>query len=274
MPTPDPRSLGVRNTSDAVVADVVVAVVVGGASGIGAAICRALAADGATVTVADRNLELAKSLAAELGPSHEAAQVDVADEVSVQELFESVRARTGRLDIAVNSAGLSVAGGVTDLPIEKFRRVIDVCLTGAFAVIKHAARAMDDGGVIISLSSLNARQPGTGLSAYCSAKAGLAMLTQVAALELAERGIRVNAIAPGIVMTPLTTPSMSVPGLQDDYLANTPLGRPGTPDEVAQAAVYMTHAKWLTGENLDLNGGAHLARYPDLLGHFQRAGAL
>ncbi|ANY24155.1 MULTISPECIES: SDR family NAD(P)-dependent oxidoreductase [Gordonia] len=249
------------------------AVVIGGASGIGAAIARALAADGAVVTVADRNLDLAESIAAELGSPHDAAAVDVVDEDSVRELFHSVRAHRGHVDVVVNSAGLSVAGAVTDLAIEKFRRVVDVCLTGAFAVIKQAARAMDDGGVIISLSSLNARQPGTGMSAYCSAKAGLAMLTQVAALELAERKIRVNAIAPGIVMTPLTTPSMSVPGLEEDYLANTPLGRSGTPEEVAEAAVYMTHASWLTGESLDLNGGAHLARYPDLLGHFQRASA-
>ncbi|MDV2476726.1 SDR family oxidoreductase [Rhodococcus zopfii] len=249
------------------------AVVVGGASGIGAAIARALAADGATVTVADRNIALARELAAELGEPHDAAEVNVTDEGSVQELFESVRERRGRLDIAVNSAGLSVAGSVTDLPVDKFRLVVDVCLTGAFLVVKHAARAMDHGGVIISLSSLNARQPGTGMSAYCSAKAGLAMLTEVAALELAPRGIRVNAIAPGIVMTPLTTPSMSVPGLEDDYLANTPLGRSGTPEEIADAAVYMTHATWLTGESLDLNGGAHLVKYPDLLAHFRRATA-
>ncbi|MDH6292072.1 SDR family NAD(P)-dependent oxidoreductase [Rhodococcus opacus] len=249
------------------------AVVVGGASGIGTAIARALAADGATVTVADRNVDQARELAAELGPTHHAAQVDVTDENSILRLFESVRAAHGRVDIAVNSAGISVAGSITDLPVDKFRLVVDVCLTGAFLVIKHAARAMDDGGVIISLSSLNARQPGTGMSAYCSAKAGLAMLTEVAALELAPRGIRVNAIAPGIVMTPLTTPSMSVPGLEDDYLANTPLGRPGTPEEIADAAIYMTHASWLTGESLDLNGGAHLVKYPDLLTHFRRATA-
>lgn len=249
------------------------AIVVGGASGIGAAIARALAADGATVTVADRNIDQAKELATELGPAHNAAQVDVTDESSIQGLFESVRAARRRVDIAVNSAGISVAGAVTDLPVEKFRLVVDVCLTGAFLVIKHAGRVMDDGGVIISLSSLNARQPGTGMSAYCSAKAGLAMLTEVAALELAPRRIRVNAIAPGIVMTPLTSPSMSVPGLEDDYLDNTPLGRSGTPEEIADAAVYMTHASWLTGESLDLNGGAHLVKYPDLLGHFRRATA-
>ncbi|MFI9411431.1 SDR family NAD(P)-dependent oxidoreductase [Nocardia gamkensis] len=249
------------------------AVVVGGASGIGAAIARALAADGATVTVADRHADQAHELARALGSDHDAARVDVTDEDSVRELFETVRATRGRFDIAVNSAGISAAGAVTDLPAEKFRRVVDVCLTGAFLVVKHAARAMQAGGVVISLSSLNARQPGTGMAAYCSAKAGLAMLTQVAALELAPRGIRVNAIAPGIVMTPLTSPSMSVPGLEDDYLANTPLGRPGTPEEIADAAVYVARAAWLTGETIDINGGAHLVKYPDLLAHFQRASA-
>lgn len=247
------------------------AVVVGGASGIGAAIARALAADGSIVTVADRNIEAARDLAAELGPAHEATHVDVTDENSIRDLFDTVRATRGRVDIAVNSAGISVAGGVTDLPVEKFRLVVDICLTGAFLVIKHAGRVMDEGGVIISLSSLNARQPGTGMSAYCSAKAGLAMLTEVAALELAPRRIRVNAIAPGLVITPLTGPSMGVPGLEDDYLANIPLGRPGTPEEIADAAVYMTRASWLTGENLDLNGGSHLVKYPDLLKHFRRA---
>lgn len=247
------------------------AVVVGGASGIGAAITRALAADGVTVTVADRDTATAGDLVAELGAPHDAIGVDVTDEDSVRALFESVREHRGRLDIVVNSAGLSVAGPVTDLPVAKFRLVMDVCLVGAFLVIQNAARTMDDGGVIISLSSLNARQPGTGMSAYGSAKAGLTMLTEVAALELGPRQIRVNAIAPGLVVTPLTSPSMSVPGVRDDYLENTPLGRPGTPEEVAEAAVYMTRASWLTGETLDLNGGAHLMRYPDLLAHFRAA---
>ncbi|HEY9310888.1 SDR family NAD(P)-dependent oxidoreductase [Williamsia sp.] len=263
--------MSVHNSRSAGASEPRSAVVVGGASGIGAAIARGLAADGATVTVADRNIDLATALAAELGPKHDAAQVEVTDEDSVRELFESVRAARGSVDIAVNSAGVSAAGSVTDLSVEKFRRVVDVCLTGAFLVIKHAGLVMVEGGIIISLSSLNARQPGTGMGAYCSAKAGLAMLTQVAALELAPKGIRVNAIAPGIVMTPLTSPSMVVPGLEDDYLANTPLGRPGTPEEIADAAVYMTRAMWLTGENLDLNGGAHLVKYPDLLSHFRRA---
>src|SRR5882757_9140118 len=95
------------------------------------------------------------------------------------------------------------------------------------------------------------------------AKAGLSMLTQVAALELAPHGIRVNAVAPGFVHTPLTEPATQIPGVLDEYLENTPLGRAGTAEEIAEAVVFLCRAPWLTGEVLDLNGGAHLRRYPD-----------
>jgi 3-oxoacyl-[acyl-carrier protein] reductase len=97
------------------------------------------------------------------------------------------------------------------------------------------------------------------------------MLTEVAALELAPRGIRVNAVSPGLVVTPLTAPALDIAGIEDDYTQNTPLGRAGTPAEVAEAVVYCSRAAWLTGEVIDLNGGAHLMRYPDLLGHVGRA---
>lgn len=115
--------------------------------------------------------------------------------------------------------------------------MIDVCLTGAFLVLKHGGARIADGGALVSLSSLNARQPGTGMAAYCSAKAGLVMLTQVAALELASRRVRVNAVSPGLVVTPLTAPAMDIPGIRDSYLENTPLGRSGEPAEVAALQV-------------------------------------
>lgn len=242
------------------------AVVVGGASGIGRAVAHALAADDCRVTVADRNTDGAQAVAAELGDSHEAATVEVTDEDSVRALF----AKAGTLDVVVNTAGFSGVGLITDLPVEEFRSVVDVCLTGAFLVIKHAAPQLRDGGALVSLSSLNARQPAAAMSAYCAAKAGLSMLTQVAALELAPRGIRVNAVAPGFVHTPLTEPATLIPGVLDDYLENTPLGRAGTPEDVADAVVFASKASWLTGEVLDLNGGAHLKRYPDVYGHVMR----
>lgn len=230
-----------------------VAVVIGGASGIGAACVTALEDDGCTVVVGDL-------------PS-----VDVTSEPSVAALFDGVVADHGRVDVVVNSAGVSTLMAVADHDVAEFRRVVDVNLTGGLVVLKHAARVLSAGGSITSLTSLNARQPGSGMAAYCSAKAGLAMLTEVAALELGPRGIRVNAVSPGLVVTPLTEPAMGIAGIEDDYLANTPLGRAGLPSEVASAVVWMTRAEWLTGEVLDLNGGAHLQRYPDLLGHVSRA---
>ena len=235
------------------------AVVIGGASGIGAACAVALAADGCEVVVADL-----PGTAAEV-------ECDVTSEESVAALFEGVVASHGRVDVVVNSAGTSTLAAVVDHDLGEWRRVVDVCLTGGFLVLKHAGRVLGAGGSVTSLTSLNARQPGGGLAAYCSAKAGLAMLTQVSALELGARGIRVNAVSPGLVVTPLTAPALDIDGIEADYLENTPLGRSGTPEEVAEAVVFCSRAAWLTGEVMDLNGGAHLMRYPDLLGHVNRA---
>ena len=116
---------------------------------------------------------------------------------------------------------------------------------------------------------MRTRVPAAGMSAYCAAKAGLSMLTQVAALELASRGIRVNAVAPGFVHTPLTAGAALVPGVVEDYLENTPLGRAGTPEDIANAVLFLCseQSSWMTGEVLDLNGGAHLKRYPDIMSH-------
>ncbi len=249
------------------------AVVVGGGSGIGAACAVRLASDGYAVVVADRDLAAAESVAGGLaGEGHEAREVEVTDEESVTALFEGLDTLHAPLRAVVNSAGTSTLGEVKDLPVDQFRAVVDVNLVGGFLVIQQAARHLVPGGAVVSLTSLNARQPGGGMSAYCAAKAGLAMLTEVAALELGPAGIRVNAVSPGLVVTPLTAPAMDIPGVKDDYVANTPLGRPGTPEEVAAAVSWLCsqESAWMTGEVMDLNGGAHTQRYPDLLGHVNR----
>ena len=244
------------------------ALVIGGASGIGWAVVNGLAAEGCRVTIADLNADGAAARAAELGPPHAGAGVDVTDEDTVAALFD----RTGPLDVVVNTAGIGGVGRITELALEQFRAVVDVCLIGAFIVIKHAGRHVRDGGSLVSLTSLNARLAAPGMSAYCAAKAGLAMLTEVAALELAARRIRVNAVSPGFVETPLTEGVKLVPGALEEYIENTPLGRVGTPTDVADAVLFLCSQKasWMTGEVLDLNGGAHLKRYPDVLAHFER----
>lgn len=198
-----------------------VAVVIGGASGLGAATVEALRADGYRVITAD--------IAIESAPRPVDIAVDVTSESSVESLFTQVVDGQERLDVVVNCAGTSTLAAITELAAEEFRRVVDVCLTGAFLIVKQAAQQMVAGGSIVSLASLNARQPGAGMAAYCSAKAGLAMLTEVAALEFGPRGIRVNAISPGLVTIPLTLPALEIPGVEEDYLASTPLGRSGVP---------------------------------------------
>lgn len=245
-----------------------VALVIGGASGIGWAAAKGLAGQGCRVTIADLNAAGAAERADELGPPHARAAVDVTDEDSVATLFE----RMAPLDIVVNTAGIGGVGRITELPVEQFRSVVDVCLVGGFIVAKYAGRHLRDGGSLVSLTSLNARLAAPGMSAYCAAKAGLVMLTQVAALELAPRGIRVNAVSPGFVDTPLTEGVKLVPGTLEEYVENTPLGRVGTPEDVADAVLFLVSdkASWMTGEVLDLNGGAHLKRYPDVLAHVER----
>jgi NAD(P)-dependent dehydrogenase (short-subunit alcohol dehydrogenase family) len=247
-------------------------VVVGAASGIGWATARLLAGSGYAVTLADLDGEAAAARAADLGDPHTGAHVDVTDEESVAALLDPASADRP-LHGVVNCAGVSTLGAITEHDAGEFRRVVDVCLTGAFLVLKHAGRHVADGGSLVSLASLNARQPGTGLAAYCAAKAGLVSLTQVAALELAPRRVRVNAVAPGLVVTPLTAPAMDIPGIREAYLENTPLGRSGEPEEVAAAVRFLLSddAAWMTGETMDLNGGAHLQRYPDLLGLVTKA---
>lgn len=240
-----------------------VAVVVGGASGIGAATAARLAADGYAVTVADRT------------PGQGVVTCEVTDEAAVEALFDGVVAERGRLDAVVNCAGTSTFGAVVEHDAAEFRSVVDVCLTGAFLVLKHAGRhlvRLGAGGSLVSVASLNATQPGPGLAAYCSAKAGLVMLTKVTALELGRHGVRVNAVSPGLVVTPLTAPAMDVPGVREDYVENTPLGRPGTVEEVAAACAWLCgeESAWTTGTDVELDGGAHLMRYPDLPGHLER----
>lgn len=242
------------------------ALVIGGASGIGWATARALAADGSRVTIADLDADGAVARAGELGPEHAGLAVNVTDEDSVAALFE----RTGTVDVVVTTAGFSNMSYIVDMPVDQFRSVVDVCLTGSFIVAKYAGRHLRDNGALVWISSLNGRQPAAGMSAYCAAKAGLSMLTQVAAMEFAPRGIRVNAVAPGFVHTPLTEGAAMIPGTVEEYAENTVLGRLGTPEDIAEAVLFMTKAPWLTGEVMDLNGGAHMKRYPDLMGRLQK----
>ncbi len=244
------------------------AVVVGGASGIGEATARALAGSGWRVTVADlATVDVVELLGDGRGAvAHESRVVDVTDEASVEELFAGASP-----DLVVTTAGVSTIGLVTEHDAAEFRRVVDVCLTGAFLVFKHGGRAVRDGGAMVAIASLNARQPGRGMAAYCAAKAGLVSLAQVTALELGGRGVRVNTISPGFLVTPLTEPVLQIPGLAEEYAENSLTDHRGTAEDVAGAVMYLAEAPWMTGEDLALDGGAQLRRYPDVLGLAMKA---
>lgn len=249
-----------------------VALVTGAASGIGAAIARRYVAEGAHVVLADIDREGAERLAHELGDAAMALECDVTNETHLEAVCAEAVSQFGRLDIAVANAGRGHFGLLVDHDLQAWRDILDLCVTGVFLTIKHAGRVMTDGGSIITIASLNATQPSAGMAAYCTAKAGVAMLTQVAAMELGSRGIRVNAIAPGLVTTPASAPMMGIDGVTEEFIANTTLGRFAHPDEVAALAVFLAseESSFMSAALVPLDGGATTKRYPDLPGAIAR----
>ena len=248
-----------------------VAVVTGGASGIGRAIAEAYLTEGASVVLGDRNRALLDAAAGELGDRCATAAGDVTVEADVERLVATAVDTFGGLDLGVNCAGVGALAPLVDHDLQVWHDVVGTCLTGVFLSVKHEARAMaaqGRGGAIINIASINARQPGEGMAAYCSAKAGVEMLTRVAALELGPQGIRVAGIGPGLVDTPLTAYQRDMPAFRQAYLENTPMGRVGTTDDIAAAAVFLASddASWVTGETLFVDGGALTRAYPRMLG--------
>jgi NAD(P)-dependent dehydrogenase (short-subunit alcohol dehydrogenase family) len=247
-----------------------VAVVTGGASGIGRAIAERYVTEGAVVVLGDLNGPLLEEAAAELGEACATSVGDVTVEADVEALVATAVERFGRLDIGVNCAGLGALAPITDLAVEQWDLVLDVCLKGVFLSIKHEARAMvagGRGGAIVNIASINARQPGEGMAAYCSAKAGVEMLTRVAAMELGPSGIRVAGIGPGLVDTPLTAYQRDVPAFRDAYLESIPLGRVGRPGDIADAALFLAsdEASWVSGDTLFVDGAELTRAYPRML---------
>jgi 3-oxoacyl-[acyl-carrier protein] reductase len=245
-----------------------VAMITGGASGLGKGTADRFLREGAKVMLVDISGENLAAAAQELGRGVATIQADVSVEKDIEAAVAATVEKFGRLDAAVNSAGIGTLGHIVDMDVDSFAYVIDVDLVGIFICLKHEAGQMikqADGGSIVNVASLNSRMPGMGLSAYCTAKAGVEMLTKVAAMEMGPDKIRVNAISPGLVDTPMTNPVIGIDSIYHGYLDNTPLGRIGTTDDIAALALFLAsdEATWITGENIIIDGGQHTMAYPD-----------
>jgi NAD(P)-dependent dehydrogenase (short-subunit alcohol dehydrogenase family) len=243
------------------------ALVTGGGSGIGLACARRLAADGATVTICGRTEARLQDAARDIGARW--VVCDVTDEAQMQEAVAHAAKATGRLHIAVaNAGGGRSAGPLVLNTLEGWNETLAVNLTGTFLTIKHAAPviARSGGGAMVAMSSIAGALTHRHLGAYCVAKAGIEMLVRNAADELGSYGVRVNAVRPGLVPTDASAPLVLDDFTKADYLAQMPLGRTGTADEIADAVRFLAgdESAWMTGQIFAVDGGHTLRRGPDL----------
>lgn len=251
------------------------ALVTGGGSGIGLAAARRLAADGAHVTVAarteDRLRDAVGAIRATAAPgvSVTYAVCDVTVEDDVRAAVARAAEATGSLDILFACAGgARNFGAVVDCEAEPWWATVELNVLGTFLAIKHAAAAMvagGRGGSIVGMSSIAGHSTHRLMSAYCVGKAGIEMLVKVAADELGEHGIRVNAVQPGLVDTELVGFVTAGGKLLDDYLAQMPISRVGTVEDVANLVRFLVgpESSWITGQTIGVDGGHQLRRGPD-----------
>lgn len=238
-----------------------IALITGGARGIGFATAQTFLREGAKIVIADINQAGAEEAAQWLEPAKEnilALGVNVADPESVQQMMTAIVDRFQRLDLLLNNAGVGGNIPFLDTSLEDWNRIINVNLTGAFLVAQAAARQMvkNGGGKIVNITSLSGQRGGNGRAAYGSAKAGLDLLTRVMAVELSPYHINVNAIAPGAIETEMAKFA------HDDetrkaYHYLIPMDRYGEPQEIADAALFLCseESRYLQGHTLNVDGG-------------------
>jgi 2-hydroxycyclohexanecarboxyl-CoA dehydrogenase len=244
-----------------------VAVVTGGASGIGLGVARQFVADGHRVAVLDRNGEGASAAAAEIRAGDDpvlAVEVDVADRPSVESAFALVRTELGPVDIVVTSAGIESFDPVLEITAEKWDRIIGVNLTGTFTCVQAALPDMlaAGWGRIITISSSSAQSGAPNMAHYAASKGGVIALTKALAVDLARNGITVNTIPPSLVDTPMARAAEAAgdfPGV-DLVGPMVPVGRAGTPADIAAACSFLCSdgGAYITGQIIGVNGGMYI----------------
>ncbi len=244
-----------------------VAVVTGGASGIGLGVARQFVADGHHVAILDRNGSAAEAAAAELQAQAAkalAVEVDVADRRSVDGAYDRVRAELGPVEILVTSAGVEAFTPLLDITPETWDRIIAVNLTGTFTCVQAAVPDMAAAGWgrIVTIASSSAQSGAPNMAHYAASKGGVIALTKALAVELARRGITVNTIAPSLVDTPMARQAEAdgdFPGV-DVVGPMVPLGRAGTPGDIAAACSFLCSdgGSYITGQVVGVNGGMYI----------------
>jgi NAD(P)-dependent dehydrogenase (short-subunit alcohol dehydrogenase family) len=240
-----------------------VAIVTGGANGIGAATARRLAGEGAAVVIADLDLAAAEQIAgviqADGGQAH-AVLVEVSQRSQVEAMLAAALDAYDHVDVLANIAGIALFEPFLDLSEEAWRKVLDVNLTGVYLCSQVVARHMVERGIegrIVNMASTNGLVAEAQLAHYNASKFGVVGLTMTMAIELAPYNIRVNSVCPGLIRTRLTRTIVDDPEWRAEYMDLIPLNRPGEPEEVASAVAYLasTESGYITGHQLVIDGG-------------------
>jgi glucose 1-dehydrogenase len=248
--------------------------ITGASTGIGRAAAIRFAQEGATVVInyassdraARETLALVSEASRAIGQSpvhHRVVKVDVGEEVAARRMVEELVSDGGRLDVLVNNAGIQIEADSAVHAIADVRRVLAVNLMGAFVCSQAAIRhflSRPGGGVIVNCSSVHQIVPKPGFVGYSMSKGGLGNLTRTLALEYADRGIRVNAVAPGAILTPINDAWRNDPQARADVEAHIPMGRAGTPEEIAAVFAFLAsdEASYITGQTIYACGGLTL----------------
>lgn len=242
-----------------------IAVVTGGAGGIGHALAMGLGTQGATVVVSSRNQknieQVAKEIAEASGSEANAITCDVTDEASVRDLVDTVLKEYGRLDVLVNAMGMNIKRDAFEYPMEEWDRLFEVNVKGTMIACKWGGKAMKaqaSGGAIVNLSSVRGiRGYAGGNAGYCSTKGAVELMTKALAIEWAPHRIRVNALGPALVITPGTKHIAENPELAKKYAAAVPLGRIAVPEDLVGAVLYLVSdaASFVTGQTIYVDGG-------------------
>lgn len=238
------------------------AIVTGASSGIGRGIAKRFAREGADIVIADIKTDAAENVAEEIkeiGQEALVVKTDVSNSDDVDKMVEATVSKFGKVDILVNNAGVFVQKPIQEMEEGDWDKVLDVNLKGAFLCTRRVVEEMleQGGGKIVNIASIAGKTGFQNSSAYCASKGGIVNLTRELGMELAPKGIHVNAIGPGVIETAMTKPLLEDEEFEEQTLAMTPRGRIGKPEDIASAAVYLAsdESDFVVGETVFVDGG-------------------